>query len=343
MMGVMDYDSLLRPALVNGIERHNIVGASVAVVARDGIEWEFHCGFADRERGMAPDARTIWDWGSVTKLLCGILVMQQRDRGRLRLDEPAAKYLPILKKCINPYGTTDAITLEHVLTHTSGLQCASYPDPIPIGGIWPLWHDIEREFQRIQVEAPLGERYIYSNLGFMLLGRIVELVTRDEWESHATKNILMPLGMCESYFDQTPYHLRERRAESYDETGRALGIDVDHGATTSNGGLKASLADMARFARFLINPQSTPLLSRQSLHEMFRQRHVINAESEIGLAFHILKFQRRNLIGHNGAAAGFRAGVWLAPDVDAAVVFAANTATARPLLTEICRVFAENL
>jgi CubicO group peptidase (beta-lactamase class C family) len=247
------------------------------------------------------------------------------------------------QKIINPFGSTDAITLEHLLSHTSGLQSASYPDPIQLGGTWSLWNEIERGIPRIKAEAPLAERYFYFNLGFMLLGRIVELVTRDEWESYATKNILMPLGMREAYFDQTPYHLAGRRAESYGKKGEPLGIDMDHGATTSNGGLKACFRDMARFAQFLLKPECAAVLSRATFQEMFRPRYTIGPDSEVALAFHILKFPRHSLVGHNGAAAGFRAAVWCALEAEVALLIAANTATARPLLADACRSLAEQL
>jgi CubicO group peptidase (beta-lactamase class C family) len=329
----------LAETLEEGVARHGVVGASAAVVTRAGVAWEGHCGLADREAGRAPDGLTVWDWGSITKLVGAVLILQQRDLGRLRLEDPVVRYVPGVADIENPFGRNEAITLEHLLTHTSGLQNGSVADPVAPGGPWPLWPEVERGLVRLKAEAAPGERYAYSNLGFMLLGRVVEAVTRDDWESHATKNFLMPLGMREAYFDQTPYHLRPRRAESYREEGAPFRADVDHGATTSNGGLKACLVDMTRFAGFLLDPE--PVLRRSTLEEMLRPRRAIDGDTGIGLGFHVQRIGGRALAGHSGSAAGFRAGVWLAPDAGAALVAVANTATARPLLAELCRAFAE--
>jgi CubicO group peptidase (beta-lactamase class C family) len=194
----------LERTLREGMARYHSVGASAAIVTSDGVAWEMHAGLARRDppRPCGPD--TIYDWGSITKLFCAIAIMQLRDRGRLRIDDSAVRHLPCLARVQNPFGNTEAITLEHLLTHTSGLQGASTPEPLPPGAPWPLWPDVEASMPRIKVEAPPGARYEYSNLGIMLAGRVVELLTRDEWEPHVTKNILMPLGMHEAYFDQTP-------------------------------------------------------------------------------------------------------------------------------------------
>src|SRR6185369_4857505 len=97
--------------------------------------------------------------------------------------------------------------------------------------------------------------YRYSNPGVIFLGRIIELLSGDDYEVYITKNIFMPLGMTGSFFDRAPYHLVAHRSHSYagtDEGVKEQRFDFDTGITVSNGGLNAPLGDMAKWLAFLI-------------------------------------------------------------------------------------------
>jgi CubicO group peptidase (beta-lactamase class C family) len=101
-----------------------------------GAVWFFHegrplakvlHGLADIGENRSVDEDTIFHWGSVTKTLTGIAILQLRDRGLLALDDPVVKYLPELRKVHNPYGDTETITIRHVMTHSAGFA----PEPGP--------------------------------------------------------------------------------------------------------------------------------------------------------------------------------------------------------------------
>lgn len=319
-------DDSLQQAVRDASPKHSIVGGSLARVTPSGLEFEMHWGLANKEKSLAPDADTIWDWGSITKLLCGIEIL----RLGVKLDAPAAAYLPALSKIPG----SDGITIEHLMTHTSGLQTASTPEPVANESQYPLWPEIEAGFPRLKVEASPGARYAYSNLGIMLLGRVIELITRDEWESHIAKNIFMPLGMREAYFDQTPRHLADRHAESYTAEGRPYRVDVDHGATTSNGGLKASIRDMAKFAQFLLRGEPP-------LEEMMRPRIATGKGGHVGLVFHLEPVEGRTLVGHSGSAAGYRAWLYLDRPARQALLLAVNTDTGKAFAPAVLSAFAK--
>jgi CubicO group peptidase (beta-lactamase class C family) len=323
-------DAAIQQAVRDHSPKHSIVGGSLARVTPAGMAFEMHWGLADKEKRFVPNADTIYDWGSITKLLCGLTFMQQRDLGRVQLEDLVARHLPAFSKIPK----SDGITIEHLLTHTSGLQTASTPEPIPNEAQYPLWPEIEAGFPRLKVEAPPGARYNYSNLGLMLVGRIVELLTRDEWESYAYKNWLMPLGMRDAYFDQTPLHFSNRRAESYTAEGKPYRMDVDHGATTSNGGLKASLRDMSRFAQFLLKGEPP-------LDEMMRPRFATGKGGHVGLAFHLEPVEGRTFIGHGGSAAGFRAWLYVDRPSKQAFILVVNTDTGKAFAPAILSAFAQ--
>ena len=186
-----------------------------------------------------------------------------------------------------------------------------------------------------EILFPPGSRYQYSNPGVIFLGETIRRLTGDEYEVYADKNLLDPLGMYSSYYDVTPYHLRAQRANNYyliDGKTQANGIDFDTGITTSNGGLNAPLADMAKYLRFLLGGQGG-LVRRSTLEEMWRpvipvgQPGAGNGErASVGLGFFITEYPGGvRLIGHTGSQAGFRSFFWLHPESGTGIIANFNT------------------
>ena len=327
------------------VAEEGIVGAGLYLVGRNGVIDSTFAGFGDRDERRPVTGATIWHWASITKTFTAIGIMQLRDRKLLSLDDPIVKYVPELRAVHNPHGSMDAITLRHLLSHTAGFR----------GGTWPWggdkpWHPFEpTEWSQLvamlpytEILFPPGSRFSYSNPGVIFLGETIRRLTGDEYEVYADKNLLDPLGMYDSYYDVTPYHLRTRRSNNYyvrDGQAQPNGIDFDTGITTSNGGLNAPLADMARYVQFLLGgvPARTPagappVLARASLEEMWRP--VITAgggsgnveQASVALGFFITELPAGvRLIGHTGSQAGFRSFFWLHPESGTAIIANFNT------------------
>ena len=154
--------------------------------------------------------------------MTGIAVMQLRDRGLLAVDDSDLKYLPELRRVHNPFGDMGEITIRHLLTHTAGFRCATWPwKDKPWQPHEPTsWEQLVRDVPLYRDRIQTGQsRWSYSNPGIIFLGRVIELLTGDDYEVYVDKNILKPLEMHESYFDATPYHLLKNRARSYFRRG----------------------------------------------------------------------------------------------------------------------------
>jgi len=144
--------------------------------------------------------------------------MQLRDRGLLSLDDPVVKYVPELRAVHDPFGDVSDIEIRHLMSHSAGFRASTWP----WGGDKP-WHPFEpTRWEQLVAMLPYtdvqfapGTRYSYSNPGVIFLGRIVELLSGDDYEMYVTKNILMPLGMHETFFDRSPYSLVSHRSHSY--------------------------------------------------------------------------------------------------------------------------------
>ena len=323
----------------------SILGASVLVVRQGRVAAHHEYGFADRALGERVDTATIYHWASITKTLTAIAVFQLRDRGRLSLDDHVTKWIPELRQVHDSFGSIDDITIRMLLSHSAGFQGPTWP--WTRGQPWEpfeptRWDQLVAMMPYEEVLFPPGSRYSYSNPGFIYLGRIIEQITGDPWETYVQKNILTPLGLTRSYFGGTPYHLAAFRSNNYtitkDSAGRvaviANGRDFDPGITIPNGGWNAPLGDLATYLAFLTGARPDDrVLKRASLEEMWQARYLAvepvagtpQPADSMGLSFFILWRGGTRFVGHTGHQAGFRSFFYLNPATRAAVVAAFNT------------------
>jgi CubicO group peptidase (beta-lactamase class C family) len=340
-----------------GMRKNGIVGSSFMLI-QDGqvIAQEFF-GLANQEKQQPVDESTIYHWASITKTFTSIAIMQLRDRGLLKLEDPVIKYLPELKAVHNPFGDMSEITIKHLMTHSAGFRAATWP-----WGGDKAWQPHEpREWSQLVAMMPYteiqfkpGSKFSYSNPGIIFLGRVIEILTGDNYEVYIDKNIFKPLEMYRSYFDSTPYHLLKNRSASYwlkEGKTTPARFDADTGITVSNGGLNAPFLDMVKYITFLtgdVRRQSTydQVLKRSSLEEMFQPQINIassemveaqgqNRKDAMGLSFFIEDNFGQHFIGHSGSQNGFISHFYLRPDTRTAYLIAFNThATANEKATE---------
>jgi CubicO group peptidase (beta-lactamase class C family) len=325
-----------------------IVGSSLAFVHQGRIVASSRDGLADLDTERPVDEETIYHWASITKTLTGIAILQLRDRDRLDLQDPITLYLPELRGVHNPFGSMDEITLEHLLTHSAGFR----------GGTWPWsggeawephepteWSQLVAMIPYTAVEFEPGSRYSYSNPGIVFLGRVIEILSGEDWEVYVEKNVLRPLGMSRSYFDHTPYFLLPHRSNNYYRSGDELtenGLDFDTGITVSNGGLNAPVPDMARYLAFLGGAPADAeearrfetVLSRASLEEMWSPRLPVSDDGTLteamGLVFFVQEQGGRRYVGHTGGQVGFITFIYLDPETGAGAIGAFNTLVMDP-------------
>lgn len=328
------------------VQRANIAGSSFYLVRGGRTLAADHLGEQDADAHVPVDAATIYHWASVTKTMTGIAILQLRDRGLLKLDDPIVKYVPELSRVHNPFGDTGAITIRQLLSHSAGFRNGTWPwrdkDWQPFEP--PSWKQLEAMLPYTEVQFKPGSRYSYSNPGIVYLGQVIERLSGEDYEVYIDKNILRPLGMHASYFDRTPPHLLRHRSHSYylrDGKRAAAPFDADTGVTVSNGGLNAPMPDMARYAAFLLGDPARAaeydlILKRDSLEEMWQpqlpagedySQGRMAATTQVGLSFFIDRVEGVRVIGHNGDQNGFRAYLSLCPDKRIATLLAFNTET----------------
>jgi CubicO group peptidase (beta-lactamase class C family) len=306
------------------------VGASILYMRDGKIVARHNAGFADRAAGKRVEDGTIYHWASITKALTAISIMQLRDEGKLSLDDKVTKYIPELRRV---HGDVDAVTIRMLLNHTAGFQAPTWPY-----GKGEAWEPFEpTEWSQLVAMMPYqkllfapGEKYSYSNPGYVYLGRIIEQLTGDPWDAYIYKNIFLPLGLDHSYFRNTPRHLRAARSHNYSISKEGdvtdNGADFDTGITTPNGGWNSPLSDFVRYLAFLTGkPANDVVLKRSSLEEMWQPGKPMAENQWMGSSFYVIRHGETTLLGHTGSQAAFQAFFYFNPKTSAAVVAAFNT------------------
>ena len=256
-----------RTEVVDFLDRVLPDGASGTLVAadRDGVVLCQGFGMADREARTPATCDTVYDIGSVTKQFTAAAVLKLQMQGRLRVDDPIGRFL-------GPVPPDKAgITVEHLLTHTSGLAPS-------------LGDDYERLTRAGLVTqamaAPLrstpGSTYRYSNLGYSLLAAIVQKASGMAYERFLADHLWQPAGMTSTGYVLPPWRLADVAVE-YDARGRSHGRPFDHPWAASgpwwnlrgNGGLLSTANDMWRWHRAL---RRATVLDRRSISALFRPR-----------------------------------------------------------------------
>jgi CubicO group peptidase (beta-lactamase class C family) len=331
---------------------NQIVGGSALALSAGEIVVRHDYGLADAEAGTVVTDRTIFHWGSITKTLTAIAIMQLRDRGLLSLNDPVTRWVPELRQIHDPYGAIDSITIEMLLSHSSGLQNPTWP--WTEGREWEpfeptTWNQLVAMMPYQKLLFRPGERYSYSNPGFIYLARVIETLTGDAWQTYIQKNLFSPLGLAHSYFGTTPYWLAPDRSHNYDivpaEGGGTRrvdnGADFDPGITIPNGGWNAPIDELAAYAAFLtkggahglvMQRRFDSVLDRATLEEMWQPRVKVSDDpaaghaETMGLSFFLVRDGDHSVIGHTGSQAGFRAFFYFQPQRQTAVILVFNTA-----------------
>jgi len=307
----------------------SIVGAGYVWVNEGQARQWHNAGQADRKANQLVDQNTIFHWGSITKTLTAVAVMQLRDGHKLSLDDSITKYVPELNRIHSDYGPVSQVNLKQLMSHSSGFQGPTWPyrdDDKPWQPFEPTeWAQLVAMMPYQELGFKPGSKFSYSNPAFIYLARVIEKVSGLPYQTYIQQNILTPLGMTHTYFNLTPASLAKDRSNNYtvfvetsgNETIKENGREFDTGITTPNGGLNAPLGDLVRWVAFLTgrnSPATRPILSRATLAEMWRPVVAVSTSAErpesMGLSFFLdpraLSSESIMFIGHTGSQAGFR-------------------------------------
>jgi CubicO group peptidase (beta-lactamase class C family) len=290
--------------------RETTAAVSIAVFNRDGIIHEKSYGYADVEGNVQNDADTVFEWGSVTKLLVWVSAMQLVEQGRLDLNADIRTYLPnnFLKRLKN-----DKITMINLMNHDAGWQDVLvefwFPDRENIRSL-ESWLKIAEPVQIFRS----GEYSAYSNYGAALAGYIVERISGVPFYEYVQANIFSPLGMNQTALspdlsDNPRVKSRREKLMCYTTAMQPLG-SRNYAAIAYPAGLAiGTISDFRKFGMALLPDENgaSPLFEKaETLSEMYVPTKYffdgVTAANCHGFWHEVLL--QNNVIGHSGNTLG---------------------------------------
>lgn len=333
--------------VVDWLSDHRIPGAALSIVEDDAVIFSEGFGARSLEDNAAVTEHTLFGIGSCTKSFTAIAIMQLVESGDLALEDPVDNYLPHLADVPG-----DPITLEELLTHTSGMPSDVSAGPLitrPLGlGHIEVPLSSKADFRRFvqgTVDRRVTDRetFFYYNSGYTMLGLIVEAVTDTSFAEYVTDHITQPAGM-----DRTTFH----RDSFEGDTDRMTPYVKQEGQSTeagfpfdslihAPGGLVSSADEMATYLRLYLNEgivNGHRILESDSLEAMTTPVGTFGSYldgREIGYGFGLMveDFLSDRLIGHGGSIAVSNAWFGYLEDAGIGVALVCTTgAEAHPMV-----------
>ena len=326
-VAISQYENLVRSEMA----RIGIVGLSVVLVKGEKTVLEEGFGMADRVTHRAVTSSTLFAVGSISKLITNAALMKLVESRKIDLDAPVSSYLHDFSVRTRGSGV-DAITVRSLLTHHSGLPSDRLKG-ITVGdtpnAVVADFRDLPKELSTTYVATAPGTVTAYSNIGYSLLGLIVERVSGEPFERFVDEHVLQPSGMTESsfYSDSTHSPAFSRGYFRGRVTGTPLIRDVPAGQLSSTAHdmgifLKAVLAS-ARGEPGFLEPNTW-----QQVSTIQNETVALDTGFRIGLTwwdFSRSELPNVHIVGHGGDLPPFHALLLLSPDGQVGIEINANS------------------
>ena len=314
------------------IKMNKITGASIAIVQGGKIVYAEGFGFQNKTNGIKADANTIYRIGSITKSFTGVAIMQLQEKGKLKVEDPIQNYLPQLK--IQSRFTNDnSIRICDMMSHTSGL-----PSDLTNGFFCdnpPTIDWVIEQLNKCTMSAPARYQHSYSNVGYGVLGKLIEAVSGQEYDAYIKEHIFKIMDMKSSgvKFDES-YNAQISK-------GYVDGKEMDETQITdiAAGLISSSVLDMGNYMNmFMANGKAIngEVLTSNSIQEMMKNRTAditLPTTIEWGYGLYSNKISivsdsdtlNTKIVGHGGDTWAFHADFQFIPELNVGAVILTNS------------------
>lgn len=290
-----------------------------ALVAKNGqVIYRKAFGMADLELNVPMRPEMVFRIGSITKQFTAIAILQLMEQGKLSLDDDITKFIP-------DYPTQAYhISIEHLLTHTSGIKSytnvSDYMKNIR-ADMKP--EEIINSFKNQPMEFAPGTKFNYNNSGFFLLGYIIEKITGKTYQEYLQENFFTPLGMTSSYYgDDTKIIMN--RASGY-QPGKDGPVNSDYVSMTqpySAGAIQSTVDDLFKWHQAV---HSYRLVKKETLDKAFTEYKLASGKGTgYGYGWFLSKLQGSPTIEHGGGINGYLTSSFYLPQEDVFVALFSN-------------------
>ncbi len=330
-------------------QQEGIGSVSAVVFMGDDIVWYETYGKADDEKGIAADTATVYRIASLSKSITSYVMMLLVQNGTIKLDDPVVKYVPEIAQ-VQQNGGNDAvrITLRQLASHSSGLAREPGDSVAARQGLVSEWEN------RMLASIPVtmmpfhpGERYLYSNIGYAILGLALERAAQKPFIKMVEEMVFVPLHMNSSFF-MIPEAFESHIATGYYKTlsgkiasGASKKQLTGNGYAVPNGGVFSTPSDYARF--IMAQVRKTDQLEGKYRKMMQTIQIHENRNTGYGLGLFISDNNDIKIVDHSGKATGYTSLVMFSPESRIGVVMMRNTDAGFGRLSPAARMLVKQL
>ncbi|WP_051189631.1 serine hydrolase [Daejeonella oryzae] len=270
-------------------------------------------GFKSISDSIPNDANTIYQIGSVTKQFTAAAILKLQEEKKLNVQDKISKYFPDFPK-------GDSITIEHLLTHTSGIfNYTNDPVFMQSQAVKPITEEkMIALFKNKPLNFAPGSKMSYSNSGYMLLGYIIQKLSKKPYEQAIREIIFNPLNMNSSGFDFTHFNNKDKATGyfSISQNGNIPATIVDSTVSYAAGAIYSTTADLYKWHKGLM---SNEIVSKNSIDKAYTP--YLN---KYGYGWGIDSIYGKRLISHGGGIFGFTSNVARVTEDDIFIVMLNN-------------------
>ena len=328
---------IIRHALTRYQQRHHIPGIAAAVYFK-GKTYFFTAGVANKAAQTPITRNTIFQVDSITKTFTSTLMMLAIQKKLMQLSDPLVNFLPPQVK--QSGGPINKVTLEQLATHTSSLprfirMSKSQRRSFTNAGVYQF-------LENWQPTMPIGSTYLYSNLGYGLLGNAVANAFKQPFATLLHQYILTPLGMKNTFYIDVPAALVSQRATGYDEEGSATDY-VFWGTSSPAAAIASNITDMSVYLKAQLGLGVAPsslTTAMQATHQGYFQVSPNLVES---LGWARVTVKGVTMVRKNGGSPGFASCMMLWPKHQSGIIILTNHYKVRPSACFIGRLVLQRL
>ncbi|MGN7705409.1 serine hydrolase domain-containing protein [Chryseobacterium sp. 22543] len=323
-------DSLYTEIQQIGLEaarNNNVPGVAIAVIQNGKIVWTQCIGFADKENQKPVTTETIFNVGSVSKMVSAWGFMQLTEKGLVNLDDPVDQYLNRWKLPVSQYDISK-VTLRRILSHTAGLSVHGYGGSEQGTKLLSLEESLsgktKRNGESVRLISEPGTKWEYSGGGYTLAQLMLEERTKEKFADYMKKNVFKPLGLNHTTYEWTE-EMMKNSATAYDASGKPIKnrIFTEQAAA----GLQTTVLDLAHFAELSLNYEPNQLhkvLRPATIQLMEKFILPFSDQGKSGLGYRFMYYEGLETVGHTGENEGWSAAVFMHLPTKSSIVILCN-------------------
>mgnify|MGYP001800465410 CR=1 FL=1 len=347
--------SSLDSEIENLMKAYQTPGLSIAIIQEGKIIYEKGFGYENLKSKLPVDQNTIFPIGSVTKPFTAALIGILQDQGKISIAERPKEYIPYLEFYNDEMN--NLIAIKDLLSHRSGIGVVDGTH------VFFPTNSLKTHLKRLKYLAPnseVRERFDYSNMGYVILGGIVEESNGMPWDESLKRLLFEPLEMKNSSADLRSLKNKENSALGYSVAKDSSVIEVlyeDQFESVASGAINSSISDITNWMLMLLNKgkfKGTQIISQEYLEHSFSEKTIILESFRFKREFDLLNdaygygwfthnYKGLLRVNHEGNVSGFTSSINLYPHKNVGVAILCNQGSANMLHKTIVDLITSKL